>query len=171
MALVIHPYRKIVFWIKAVTFGMFYMPIFYGLIFLDISMTITLLLVLTPIALLMTWIFVRDRVFTFKDHTLTIKSALDFYPFNRMFKKYTFDFDQIDRITLEYTSGRYAGVSITIEEMNDPSSQADLKSMEATIKKLKSKRHYFFLDNMQRQHIFKWEPILQSLGIQVVIKD
>jgi hypothetical protein len=169
MKLVISPYGNIIFWLKALTCSFFYI---LGLFALSAPDGFGAAIVILAIAFGLTILLIRDRVFTFEDQTLYISSALNFYPFNRVFKTYTYNFNEIDYIALSFDDGiRYWGVLFNLELIKTKLNAEDAaNNLDKWMKEFAQLSKFFFIAFANKSKINLWEDKIEAFGIKVIRK-
>ncbi len=166
--LVITPYKNPLFWIKALCCASFHIAAFAALI---IPNGIGIFIFMILIALGFTVLILRDRVFTFEDNTLTISSAIGFYPYTKIIKGYQFDFKEIDCIRLHFSGGiRYRSTSLSVEPITANLTKEDiLHNLEKKLKERQRKVKIFLIDNTTKFTTDDLADKIAAFGIKTVI--
>lgn len=165
--LVITPYKNLVFWIKAICSAAFHIAAFAALILPNGAGVFIFMLL---IALIFTVLILRDRVFTFDDNTLTISSAIGFYPYTKIIKGYRFDFNKIECIRLYFTDGRYRGTSMIVQPIASNLTTDDIgPNLEKKLKEQQRKLKTFHLDNITKSKTDELADKIAAFGIKTII--
>jgi len=169
MKFVITPYGNIVFWLKTGVCASFY---FLGLSFLFVPNGIGPAIVVLAISFGLSVLLLRDRVFTFEANSLRISSALNFYPFNRIFKTYTYNFNEIHYIKLSFVEGiRYWGIAFSLELIKTKLTAEDVaNNLEQKLKEIAKQSKVFFIAFALKSKIDLWADKIEPFGIKTVRK-
>lgn len=164
--LVITPYKNPLFWIKALCSATFHVSAFAALI---VPNGVGIFIFMMLIALGFTLLILRDRVFTFEDNTLTISSAIGFYPYTKIIKGYRFDFNEIDCIRLYFTDGRYRGTSFLVQPvMANLTKEEIVNNLEQNLKERQRKMKTFHIDNITKSKTDELADKIAAWGIKTV---
>jgi hypothetical protein len=169
MKMVISPYRNIIFWLKALVCSSFFI---LGLSALTAPDGFGPAIVMFAIAYGLTILLMRDRVFTFEPQSLRISAALDFYPFNRIFKSYTYQLNEIDYISLTFSEEfRYWGILFDLELIKKNLTAEDLeKDIEHLQKIFAQQSKIYFLAFVSKSKVDLWADKIEEFGIRTIRK-
>ncbi|HMP99582.1 MAG TPA: hypothetical protein PKC24_07350 [Cyclobacteriaceae bacterium] len=125
MKLSITPFSNIVFWLKALVCSSFYI-LGFSAFAAPAGFGVAILILLLAFGI--TILLIRDRVFVFEKETLRISSAINFFPFNRIFRTFTYSLNEIDYIKLSFDDGiRYWGIVFNLELKKNMLTAADIE--------------------------------------------